>query len=397
MWPRPFRRRTGVVRCLLAVLLVGALGCGALACAPTRSEPGVARPEAAPSGSAAPTAREDDGRPSCAAVVAALPVRARLAQRLVVGVDAAEPAMVVRLVERTQVGGVFVAGMATALLRDQALRQVQAVARIPVSVAVDDEGGRVQRVETLDGRIPSARRMAATMTPDEVRELARNRGAALAARGITVNYAPVVDLTGSSPAIGDRAFGSDPDTVTRYAEAFIAGMRDAGITTVLKHFPGHGRADGDSHRRRVTTPHLDELRRADLRPYTALVAPGGPAADGRTAVMVGHLDVPGLTDGLPTSLSPAAYRLLREEIGFRGLVLTDDLGAMKAVSARFDLPEAVVRALAAGADVALWSSGGRVDEILTALERALSGGRLDAGENDRAVARVLAAKGHCRG
>ena len=119
--------------------------------------------------------------------------------------------------------------------------------------------------------------------------------------------------------------------------------------TVLKHFPGHGHADGDSHRGRVRTPPLAQLRADDLRPYAELLGPGGRlAGGGRSGVMVGHLDVPGLTDGLPSSLTPAVYALLRDDYGFDGVVFTDDLGAMKAVTGSFALPEAVEQALAAG-------------------------------------------------
>ena len=143
----------------------------------------------------------------------------------------------------------------------------------------------------------------------------------------------------------------------------------------------------------MTTPPLDRLRAADLRPYADLL----PA--GTVAVMVGHLDVPGLTDGLPTSLTPAAYRLLRDDYHFDGLVVTDDLGAMKAVTGTFTLPDAVLTALSAGADAALWSSGAQdtaqVASLLDGLEKALADGRIDPAADDRAVARVLAAKGVC--
>ena len=158
---------------------------------------------------------------------------------------------------------------------------------------------------------------------------------------------------------------------------------------VLKHFPGHGRADGDSHRRLVRTPPLAELRAADLRPYQQLVD------DGPVAVMVGHLDVPGLTAGEPATISTAAYGLLRTEYRHRGLVVTDDLGAMRAISDRYDLPAAVLGALRAGADVALWTTRGRLAEVLDRLEAAVAAGELGGPELDRAVGRVLAAKGAC--
>jgi beta-N-acetylhexosaminidase len=112
--------------------------------------------------------------------------------------------------------------------------------------------------------------------------------------------------------------------------------------------------------------------------------------------MVGHMSVPGLTKGLPASLSPATYRLLRDEYDFRGLVMTDDLGGMQAVSGRYPLPKAVVTALAAGADMALWSSGERyLDDVLDALQNALADGTLTQAGVTESLTRVLTAKGAC--
>lgn len=347
-----------------------------------------------------------DRLPACAAVVAAMAPRERLAQRLIVGVDGSDPLGTAEIVRRTQIGGVFVGGSDPELLAEQALRGVQAVSRVPLTVAVDDEGGRVTRIEPVGPDLPSARVMAAQLTPPAVRELGRERGVELIARGITMNLAPVADV-GAQPdgaVIGDRSFGDDPGQVAAFAGAFALGQREAGVFTVLKHFPGHGRADGDSHLGRVSTPSLGELRTSDLEPYAVLLGPGGVLAPddrtGRTGVMVGHLDVPGLTADLPSSLTPAVYTLLREDYGFDGLVMTDDLGAMKAVTGTFELPEAVERALAAGSDVALWSKGGpaaagRVGPVLDRIDDALATGRLDTTANDTAVERVLSAKGVC--
>jgi beta-N-acetylhexosaminidase len=391
----PLRRRLPrPVTVLLTGVLAGLITAGVVVA--VRPVGGAAPPAASvpvsdTAAPATPTAAPDP----CAAAVTAMSPRNRLAQRLVVGVDAADPAAVVDTVRATQVGGIFIGGNATALLRNKALDKVQAVSTTPLAVSVDDEGGRVQRIDGLDGQLPSARRMAARNTPEQVRALALTRGKAMAARGVTVDFAPVVDV-GDQPAnsvIGDRAFSADPAVVVSYAGAFADGLRAAGVLPVLKHFPGHGHASGDSHKGRVTTPPLAELRTTDLRPYEQLLGTG------KVVVMVGHLDVPGLTDGLPTSLTPATYRLLRDDYRFDGLVVTDDLGAMKAVTGTFTLPEAVLTALAAGADQALWSSGAQdataVGKLLDSLEKALADGRLDPAANDRAVARVLEAKGVC--
>lgn len=321
--------------------------------------------------------------------VAELPIRRRLAQLVMVGVDARGPQEALAVVRSEQVGGIFLPGSATGLLSGGALEQVQAAAELPVAVAVDDEGGRVQRIDTLDGELPSARSMAANLSIEQVYQLAVKRGGQLRARGVTVDFAPSVDVS-SQPdgaVIGDRSFSSDPNTVARYAGAFAMGLRDAGVLPVFKHFPGHGRATGDSHRGSVRTPPLTELREVDLLPYRQLLD-GQPAA-----VMVGHLDVPGLTEpDTPASISPAALALLRDQFDFDGLVFTDDLAAMAAITDRVDLPEAVRQALAAGVDMALWITTDRLPEVLDHLEQAVADGSLPESRVNSAVTHVLAAK-----
>jgi beta-N-acetylhexosaminidase len=314
-----------------------------------------------------------------------------LAQRLMVGVNPARPDSARAVVASTGVGGVFIGGTATAILRPDALGPMRAASPLPVAVAVDEEGGRVQRIDELDGSVPSARVMARTMTPAQVRALGGQRGRELRARGVTVDMAPVLDVDAgpANGAIGDRSFSADPATVASYAGAFAAGLRDGGVLPVFKHFPGHGRASGDSHTGLVSTPPLDALRTDDLVPYRELLG-AGPAA-----VMVGHLNVPGLTAGLPASLSPATYQLLRSELGFHGVVMTDDLGAMRAITDGYALPDAVLAALRAGADVALWTSNGDLGSVLDRLQAAVANGTLPASNVDESTARVLAFKGRC--
>ncbi|MFI9011027.1 glycoside hydrolase family 3 N-terminal domain-containing protein [Actinosynnema sp. NPDC053489] len=328
---------------------------------------------------------------ACAEKVAALPLRARLAQLLVVGVDPRGPADALAAVRDQQVGGIFIGGDDVGLLSAGALAPVHAAASLPLTVAVDDEGGRVQRLDVLDGPLPSAREMAAELTPDQVRALAVKRGQALRARSVTTDLAPVLDTSGQPDrtVIGDRSFSANPDVALGYALAFAEGLHQAGVTPVVKHFPGHGNTSGDSHLGAVTSPPLDALLGADLLPYREL------PRFGDVVVMVGHIDVPGLTNGVPATLSPQAYALLRGEFGFSGPAMTDDLGAMRAVTDRVGLPDAVTQALAAGADIALWSSGGRVAEVLDHLEGAVASGALPAPRVAEAAKRVLTAKHAC--
>lgn len=247
-----------------------------------------------------------------AGIPALLSPRDKLAQLLVVGVRDAADAQAV--VTNYHVGGILIGSDTDLTIFDGALAEIVAGGGpLPLAVSVDEEGGRVSRLRSLIGGTgPSARELAQTRTVQQVRDLARDRGRQMRKLGITIDFAPVVDVTDApdDTVIGDRSFGSDPATVTAYAGAYAQGLRDAGVLPVLKHFPGHGRGSGDSHNGGVTTPPLDDLVGDDLVPYRTLVtqAPVG--------VMVGHLQVPGLTGSEPASLSKAAVNLLRTGTGY---------------------------------------------------------------------------------
>lgn len=382
--PAP-RRRRRMVSVLTTGLVVGALVAGVSGGIGLSSHSDPAPADAAAPASA-PAAPAPDPN-TCTPLVAAMSPRDRVAQRLMIGVDPADPAAAVATVRDSHVGGIFIGGNPTALLQNDALAAVQQASPTKVAVAVDDEGGRVQRIDALDGDLPSARQMA-QRTPEQVRALGEERGRQLLARGVTWNLAPTVDVSDQprTDVIGDRSFSNDPAVVTRYARAWEEGQRAAGVYGVLKHFPGHGHSSGDSHQGRVSVPPLDQLRQDDLKPYADLL---GSLDQEHVGVMVGHLDVPGLTGSLPSSLTPAVYQLLRGEFGFDGMVMTDDLGAMKAISGSFTPAQASLAALQAGADMALVSNVERPGPILDAVEQA------GLPDTDQAVERILAAKGLC--
>lgn len=363
------------------------------ATATTAARPEADPPTSTPTTDAASTttAVPATTRAGCDEAIASWPLRRRLAVLVVVGVDPSGTAAAVEAVEDHHVGGLFVGGNDTTLLTSGALADLRASSPTGLMVAVDEEGGRVQRVEGLDGDVPSAREMAATMSPAEVRALAERRGRVMAAHGVTVDLAPVVDVSDQADGtvIGDRSWSADPGVVTTYARAYAEGLLAAGVAPVLKHFPGHGQASGDTHEGAATTPALDDLRGRDLLPYEQLV----PALGSRTGVMLGHLDVPGLTEpDTPASLSPAAVALLRGPYGFDGVVMTDDLAQMASITARLGPDEAAVRALAAGVDVVLLA-GADVPALLDRLEAAVADGTLDEAAIGASVARVLAFQG----
>lgn len=376
-----------------AVTLAGTLACSA---SPSRSATDEqAGPQATPL-STSTTLPAAPAAPACgdgAALLASMSTRDKLAQLLVVGVTDGADAKAV--VDQQHVGGIFVGSWTDrSMLSDGTVAALaNTAAPLPPAISVDEEGGRVQRLSDLIGSQPSPRELARTNTPEQVRDIAFARGQKMRALGITIDFAPVVDVTEEpdDEVIGDRSFGSDPAQVTAYAGAYAQGLRDAGLLPVLKHFPGHGHASGDSHVGGVVTPPLDALQADDLVPYRELLT-AAPVA-----VMVGHMQVPGLTGDDPASLSPAAYDLLRSGgyggPPFGGLVFTDDLSGMGAITDRYGVPEAVLRSLRAGTDVALWLTTAEVPAVLDRLEAAVTAGELDPARVDASVLKMAAVKG----
>ncbi|MFF1551712.1 glycoside hydrolase family 3 N-terminal domain-containing protein [Rhodococcus erythropolis] len=326
-------------------------------------------------------------------LLASLSLRQKLAQLLNVGVTGTDDAL--SIVQNEEIGGIFVGSWTDqSMLTNREVPQVASASKLPLMVTIDEEGGRVSRVADILGPDPSARETAQTMTVEQTYQMALERGRGLKDLGITVNYAPDVDVS-SQPddsVIGDRSYSDDPQTVVAYAGAYAQGMRDAGIFPVIKHFPGHGSASGDSHRGEVTTPPLQDLIASDLIPFRELSGTG-------VGVMMGHLEVPGLTEpGTPASISPAAVALLRDGVGygaapFTGPVFTDDLSGMQAITDRYDIADAVQAALVAGVDQALWLTTDDVPRVLDHLEQAVASGELPQARVDQAVVTVATAKG----
>ncbi len=335
--------------------------------------------------------------PACgdpAAVVAALSVHDKLAQLLMVGVRDADDARSV--ISDYHVGGVFIGSKTNlSMLTDGSLSDIARKAGpLPLAVSVDEEGGRVSRLSSLIGSAPSARVLAQTRSADEVYQLALERGRKMRGLGITIDLAPVVDVSNApdDTVIGDRSFSADPAVVTTYAGAYARGLRDAGLLPVLKHFPGHGHGSGDSHTGAVTTPPLTDLQSNDLVPYRTLVTTSP------VGVMIGHMQVPGLTGNDPASLSRPAVQLLRDGTGygappFNGPVISDDVSSMAAVSDRYGVAEAVLRTLQAGSDVALWVTTDEVSAVLDRLQKAVAAGELAMPAVDASVLRMAAVKG----
>ncbi len=322
-------------------------------------------------------------------------------------VDGSDP--ILQQIRAGEVGGVvlFDVDVATGSSRNvespeqvtSLVADLQDAARSPLLVAIDQEGGRVSRLKERYG-FPS------TLSQQELGErnsleLTRSQAAetaeSLADVGINLNFAPVVDVNvnPASPAIGSlgRSFSGDPAVVTDHARAVIEAHRGAGVLTAVKHFPGHGSAPGDTHLGLVDV--TDTWSPAELVPYRTLVGEGSV-----DAVMTAHVVNGQLDPQWPATLSPATVTgVLRDELGFHGVVVSDDL-QMGAIADHYGLETAVQQALSAGVDILLFANNNArayepdiAPRVVALVETLVRDGALTEERIDESVARVRALKG----
>jgi beta-N-acetylhexosaminidase len=302
---------------------------------------------------------------------------AACASLFAVGFDGLEPSAEVRgLLARGVFGVVLfsrnvesagqVAELAAALKRE---------AGRPLVLSVDQEGGRVMRLRARHGftELPPMRALGAAGDEALAGSVGALLGRELRAVGIDQDYAPVldVDTNPGNPVIGDRSLSRDPAEVARLGAALARGIQSSGVAACAKHFPGHGDTSQDSHRELPRLPHgLARLRAVELPPFRAA------AAAGIASVMTAHVVFEALDQERPATMSRRVLRLLREECGFAGPAISDDL-EMEAVAAHFPLEEAVPAALEAGVDAFLVCHRAEAQHrAIDALRRAVESGRV---------------------
>lgn len=255
---------------------------------------------------------------------------------------------------------------------------------LPLLLSIDQEGGSVQRLRAGVPVVPSAAQVGVTGDTAYARKVARSNGRTLRDLGLTMVFAPVADVDpDGTSVIGTRAYSDDVEAAAAMVRATVEGYLDAGILPVVKHFPGLGTVRGDSHRTLpVQRKSVAELVTSDLVPFAAAVDAGAPV------VMTGHVAVTALERRMPASLSASVLTtLLRGELGFEGVAVTDSQG-MGPIHARFGPAEGAVRSLLAGNDLVLNSPN--PERARRALVRAVESGRLPAERLVEAATRVTA-------
>lgn len=332
---------------------------------------------------------------ACVPTVATWPA-ARIASEVLMVIGTFDDLTALTPEAASQVGGfVFLgqpaAGSATSIASGIAGLAAQASGSGDVEpwFSTDEEGGEVTRLKTVIGPLPSARQMASQWTAAQVETAARRQGEAMRNLGITMDLAPVLDTASPTDPVdaeASRSFSTTPQIASADGLAFAEGLEQSGIVPVVKHFPGLGHADANTDEGPATDPPLETLQSHDLIPFEHAFGAALPA------VMVSHAMVPGLSGDVPASLSPATYAYLRTTLGFAGVAMTDSLAAGAVSAAGYSEPQAAVKALAAGADLAMVDAA-TWQACRTSIASGLGNGDLQASALRSSVRRILHAKG----
>lgn len=377
-------RRHFTAALLLFVFILTA-GCQA---APTPAASPASTPTPTPSATPAPTPTPDPVEEA----LSAMTTEEKVGQLLIAGFYETQAGEEARsYIQDYHVGGLILYGRNVESARQLTglTNGLKALAGdgIPLFLSTDQEGGMVERMPPEISKLPNAYDVS------DPAAFGSTLGAECAAFGLNTDFAPSLDIWSNpnNTVIGRRAFGSDAETVTQRGLACLTAMEESGTIPVIKHFPGHGDTDTDSH---VGLPVVDktreELRERELVPFRAAIDAGAPA------VMVGHILMTQIDPDRPATLSHAVVTgLLREELGFDGVVFTDDL-TMGAITQSYGLGEAAVLAVEAGCDVLLvCHEASSVEAVYTALLDAVDAGRITADRLDQSVRRILTLKQNC--
>ena len=294
---------------------------------------------------------------------------------------------IAELITQYQIGGIIYLGKSGYEQQIERTAYFQGLSAIPLLVGQDLEPGRVgvSRLETMRS-FPNNEKLGNLNDEQLTYETAFAIGQLCKELGVHINFAPVADVNNNpnNPVINDRAFSGDPETVAQHAIIFARGLKDAGVIACAKHFPGHGDTDIDSHYDLPKITHdIKRLHAIELYPFKELIASNIPM------IMIGHLEIPAFEsqEKLPSSLSKnIVTKLLREELGYNGLIITDSLH-MYGVTKYFQPGEYELYALLAGNDILLCPFN--VPAAVAAIKQAIVEGHITEQEIDEHVARIM--------
>ena len=300
-----------------------------------------------------------------------------------------------QMIQQHHVGGIIlfkrnIDNPAQTLSLINELKSINSVNKFPLFLSVDEEGGRISRMPDQLKKLPSSGRVGEVNDQRLSFEIGRLLGKELKAFGFNMDFAPVLDINSNpnNPVIGDRSFGPTPEIVSKLGIQTMKGIQSQNVISVVKHFPGHGDTSVDSH---VGLPYVyhdyERLKNFELIPFADAIK---NKAD---AVMIAHILLPNIDPENPASLSRAVITdILRKDLNFRGVVITDDL-TMGAITENYDLGEAAVKAVNAGSDIVLVCHNMEMElQVINALTNAVEEGRISEKRINESVYRILKLK-----
>ena len=337
--------------------------------------------------------------PEIDTMIAEMTIEEKVGQLIMVGFEGTQANEAIEThIRKRFVGGIVLfsrniqSPQQTAELTNELQRLAEATARqIPLFIGIDQEGGWVIRLKEGATVLPGNMALGATNSTELAERAGEITAVELAAVGVNLNFAPVMDVNNNpdNPVIGRRSFGESPELVSRLGIPYIRGLQRNGVLATAKHFPGHGDTTVDSHFELPTVSHdLERIHALELQPFRAAID-----AD-VAAIMTAHIIYPAFDAARPATLSPTILTdLLRKELGFDGLLITDDM-EMKAIDDRYRSGEAAVMAVEAGADIVmvLWTPAKQI-EVFDALLSAIKSGRISQARLDQSIERILKSKG----
>lgn len=403
--------RSGVwsIICILLLAVFFLAGCSARQAAPGAGSPssggeGTNGQSTAPgTGQTAPAVPDPEapGEPTEPAdpvseLLGKLSTAEKIGQLVLVGMDGTEPDTATRsLIEDYHVGGFIfykdnIRDVKQALKLFNGLKAANQNQQVPLFLSVDEEGGRVSRMPEEFAKLPAARKIGDTGSEELAGRFGEIIGKELSGFGLNLDFAPVLDVNSNpdNPVIGDRAFGTKPEIVSKMGIAVMNGIREQGVIPVVKHFPGHGDTAVDSHLGLPVVEHdLNRLRKLELVPFSQAIQ------EGADVVMIAHLLIPKLDPDHPASFSKAViHDLLREELGFAGTVISDDM-TMGAITEHYDIGDAAVQFLQAGGNIVLVGHDyDKEKQVLQAIDSAVESGKITPEMLDERVYNVLKLK-----
>ncbi|WP_438317921.1 beta-N-acetylhexosaminidase [Sporosarcina sp. FA9] len=320
----------------------------------------------------------------------------KVGQLVIAGIDGTDINAASRqLIEQQKIGGVIFYSN-NAETPDQTVQFVNSLKdanksnRLPMFFSIDQEGGRVSRLPKQVAKLPTSAEIGKVNDPQYALNIGRTLGMQLTQFGFNMNFAPVLDVNSNSnnPVIGDRSFSSSPEVVSSLGVETMKGIEEENVIPVVKHFPGHGDTSVDSHLELpMVNKTIEELEQLELIPFKNAIEANADV------IMIAHILLPKLDEISPASMSePIITNLLRNELGFKGVIMTDDL-TMKAITNHYGIAHAAVQSFKSGTDILLVAHDpAKTIAVIEALKAAVASEEISESRIDESVARIIALK-----